>query len=253
METATLANAFPGRFRMAIGHGVPFWVKQMALYPKSPLTSFRECVTAIKDLLNGETLSRDGEYFKFREVTLHEPAPGTPILGGVVGPKSVDLVGEVADGLVVSVLGGPKYVANASERLRAARSAHRRIGDVELPVFAITCLDSDSQVAKHAMRETAAFYLAAVGPTDLTGAYGVNDQLQDMIARGGAEVIAREMPEEWLEWAGIYGSSDHCIQQIEALEAAGATSVDLLFSPHETAEEQMRLAAEILIPRLRSH
>jgi len=63
METATLAGVHPGRLKIAIGHGVPTWTSQMKLRPKSFLNSFRECTSGVKRLLNGETLSEDGEYY----------------------------------------------------------------------------------------------------------------------------------------------------------------------------------------------
>jgi 5,10-methylenetetrahydromethanopterin reductase len=251
MEAATLGNAFPGRFELAIGHGVSIWVRQMGLNHKSPLTSFREGVTAIKRLLAGETVDEEGEYFKFRDVKLHEASPNVPVLGGVIGPKSVDLAGEVADGLIVSVLAGPNYVAQSRNRIETARKQHGRANGALLPVLAITCLDPDVATAKATLRQVAAFYLAAVGPTDLTGAYGVNEHLAGLIAKGGLDAVAGEMPDEWLEWLGIYGSPDHCKDQIQALSDAGATSIALMFSPHETISQQMTHAATHILPRFR--
>ena len=57
MEFATLGRAYPGRFLPGIGHGVPAWTRQMGLYPKSPLRVFREVVTSVRRLVEGETLN----------------------------------------------------------------------------------------------------------------------------------------------------------------------------------------------------
>jgi alkanesulfonate monooxygenase SsuD/methylene tetrahydromethanopterin reductase-like flavin-dependent oxidoreductase (luciferase family) len=54
MEIATLAGAFPGRLYPGIGHGVPVWMKQVGIYPKSVLGTLRESVTGIRRLLAGE-------------------------------------------------------------------------------------------------------------------------------------------------------------------------------------------------------
>ena len=79
MELSTIARLFPGRMMAGIGHGVPAWTQQMGLYPASPLTSMREAVTAIRRLLEGETLTEEGDYFSFDEVVLTHPAEGVKL------------------------------------------------------------------------------------------------------------------------------------------------------------------------------
>ena len=119
MEASTLANAYPGRFTLGIGHGVPAWVAQMHLTPKSVLGSMREAIADVKRLLAGETLSQGGAYYGYERVALTHPAPGLAVLGAAVGPKSVDLCAEIADGMVISVLAGPHYVATVKRTDRA--------------------------------------------------------------------------------------------------------------------------------------
>ena len=119
MEASTLANAYPGRFTLGIGHGVPAWVAQMHLTPKSVLGSMREAITDVKRLLAGETLTQAGAYYGYEDVALTHPAPGLKVLGAAVGPKSVDLCAEIADGMVISVLAGPQYVADGQGTDRA--------------------------------------------------------------------------------------------------------------------------------------
>ena len=38
MEAATLAELFPGRVDIGIGHGMPGWMRQVGAWPASPLT-----------------------------------------------------------------------------------------------------------------------------------------------------------------------------------------------------------------------
>jgi 5,10-methylenetetrahydromethanopterin reductase len=249
MEAGTLAGAFPGRFSLGVGHGVPAWMQQMRLYPKSPLTAMRECLTAVRGLLDGQTVTMEGEYFGFRDVVLQHSAVGLPILAGVVGPKSIRLAVEYANGLVVSALAGPKYVRHARMQMTEAAKAAGRAITPQIPVYAFGCIDPDTNKARAVMRHITAHYLAAMGPTDLTGSYGVNEMLREMILRGGAGAVAREMPDEWLGWLGVSGTPEQCGQQIEALFEAGATSVMLGFVPQESLEQQLELAAREVLPR----
>ena len=250
METATLANAYPGRFTMSIGHGPDVWTKQMGVYPGSILGAMRECLGGVRRLLDGETLKETGEHFAFETIGLEQPAKGLPLLVASVGPKTIELAGSIADGLVVSVLAGPKYVAEARERLATAMQKAGRTGTAQLPVYALASVSRDRAAARAAARASAAFYLWIMGPTLMTGVYGVNDQLRDMLGRGDAALIENEMPDEWLDWLAICGEPDECVDRIRALLDAGASSVDLAFVPAETTREQMELTASEILPNL---
>ena len=99
MEATTLAGAFPGRFdSLGVGHGLPFWMRQMKLYPKSVLTSLREAVIGIRRLARGETLTESGEYYSYDQVKLVHPAPDLKILTAVVQARSMELTAQIADG-----------------------------------------------------------------------------------------------------------------------------------------------------------
>ena len=48
MELATLSALHPGRFMAGLGHGVPSWMGQMGLRPKSLIRSLREAASSIR-------------------------------------------------------------------------------------------------------------------------------------------------------------------------------------------------------------
>lgn len=250
MELATLARAHPGRLLPGIGHGVPAWTQQMGLYPPSPLRTFREVLTSLRRLLDGETLTEDTGTFTYNGVTLTHPAPGLPLYGGVVGPKSLELSGEVADGTVLSVLAGPKYVELAAECAARGMAKAGRTGAHQLPTFTIFAVDDDGEAAKAAVKDTVAFYLAAVGPTALSGAYGANEALAEMLTRGGPDLVAKEMPADWLEAFAVAGTPAECTAKIEALLEAGAASVVLVPTPADRGRPLLEQAAKQILPQI---
>jgi alkanesulfonate monooxygenase SsuD/methylene tetrahydromethanopterin reductase-like flavin-dependent oxidoreductase (luciferase family) len=127
MEATTLAGAFPGRFdSLGIGHGVPYWMRQMKLYPKSVLTSLREAVTGVKRLVRGETITEDGDYYSYDNVTLAHLAPDLKVLTAVVQAKSLELTAKIADGLILSVLAGPMWNMSRRSSPSIGRRAGRR-------------------------------------------------------------------------------------------------------------------------------
>ncbi|MCL4234163.1 MAG: LLM class flavin-dependent oxidoreductase, partial [Deltaproteobacteria bacterium] len=94
-----------------------------------------------------------------------------------------------------------------------------------------------------------AFYLAAVPKSALTDAYGIADELSELV-QGGMERIAAEMPAQWVEDLVITGDPDECAAKIRRLLDAGADSVVLFPMPVERAEEVVRLTAREVLPRL---
>jgi alkanesulfonate monooxygenase SsuD/methylene tetrahydromethanopterin reductase-like flavin-dependent oxidoreductase (luciferase family) len=251
MELATISRMYPGRLLPGIGLGVPGWIRQMGLHPKSQLTAMRECVSSARKLLDGEEVTFAGESFSFDGVKLtHPPAERVPLYMGVIGPKMLQLSGEIADGTVTSVLASPGYIEWTREQLaigagRSGRSDHHRIA-----CFVLFAVDRDGRQAKESLRQIVAFYLAAMGANALTDVYGTSEQLREMVGRGGVETVASEMPDDWLDDLVVAGDPDECAAKIRRYLEAGADSVVIFPTPVERAEEIVELAAREVLPRV---
>jgi alkanesulfonate monooxygenase SsuD/methylene tetrahydromethanopterin reductase-like flavin-dependent oxidoreductase (luciferase family) len=103
MEFASLERMFPGRAIIGIGHGVQSWMAQVGARPASPLTLLREYAIALRALLAGERLTVDGRYVHLDDVALDWPPRSAPLVHAAAsGPRTLRLVGEVADGTVLT-------------------------------------------------------------------------------------------------------------------------------------------------------
>lgn len=251
MEFAAIARMFPGRFRPGIGYGVPAWLDQMGLAQASPLTALRECVTALRRLLDGEELIEQGRVFTFDHVRLTYPPPErVPIDMGLVNAHGLRLSGEIADGTVLSVLASPAYVAWARDRIgegatRGARNDHHRV-----TTYALFSVDRDGRKAKAAVRAAIAFYLSAMPNTALSDVYGITDDVQEILRHGGADELALAMPDRWVEDLAVAGEPDECAEKLKALLAAGSDSVGLWLFPIDDGDAVARLASTEVLPRL---
>jgi alkanesulfonate monooxygenase SsuD/methylene tetrahydromethanopterin reductase-like flavin-dependent oxidoreductase (luciferase family) len=116
MEIATVARLFPQRLVVALGHGVQEWMVQVGAAVDSPMTLLREHTTAVRSLLNGETVEVSGRYVRLDRVTLDWPPAVPPrLLVGARGPKSIALAGEVADGVLLDTVVDAAVVRRARE------------------------------------------------------------------------------------------------------------------------------------------
>lgn len=252
MELATLSRLHPGRVWAGVGLGVPLWLEQMGLKPTSPLTALRECVSSLRRLLDGEEVTDDGRCFRFDAVRLtHRPEEYVPIYMGLVNEKGLRLSGEIADGTVLSVLAGTDYIRWSRGLASAgAQAAGREAGAHRLVTYVLYSVDHDSAKAREAVRDAVAFYLAAMPDNALTQVYGVSDDVRELVARGGTELIARELPDRWLDDLAIAGDPDECAAKLRAFLAAGSDSVGLWLFPTDRGDEIARLTAREVFPRL---
>ncbi|GAA4538461.1 LLM class flavin-dependent oxidoreductase [Pseudonocardia xishanensis] len=249
MEIATLARAHPGRFLPGIGHGVPFWTDQMGLTTKSPLSALTECVTGVQSLLAGETLDVQGRQFTFNSVTATHPVEDPmPILTGVLGPKSLQLSGRIADGTVMSVLAGTTYLEAALGHIHKGMAESGRTEHL-VPTFALFSIAKDGKQAREAVRPALAAYIVAVGAHNaLTGAFGYNDRIAELLE--DPDTLAENLPDEWIDTLAVAGDPDEVTARIAALRTAGATSVVLSPVNADTALDELELAASTVLPQL---
>ncbi|GAB3923038.1 oxidoreductase [Microlunatus endophyticus] len=127
MEIATISRMFPGRFVAGIGHGIQEWMGQAGVRAASPLTLLREQATAIRRLLQGETVTAHGRYVNLDQVRLDwPPAVLPPLMLGGSGPKSVALAAELGDGNLLGNAYTDDEVRAIGEAVRSAKQSAGR-------------------------------------------------------------------------------------------------------------------------------
>jgi alkanesulfonate monooxygenase SsuD/methylene tetrahydromethanopterin reductase-like flavin-dependent oxidoreductase (luciferase family) len=145
MEVATLARLFPGRFEVGIGHGVQDWMAQVGQRVDSPMTLLREYATALRSLLAGERVSTHGRYVHLDDVALDwAPLQVPPLVVGAVGPRTVSLSGELADGTLLTGATSPEEVRRVRVRLDAARAAAAVTQPHKISVYVIAAAGADA-------------------------------------------------------------------------------------------------------------
>jgi 5,10-methylenetetrahydromethanopterin reductase len=224
METATLTSAYPGRFRLGLGTGVLAWLDQQGLPHGKPLAAMRAYIETTRRLLAGEEVHGEFGGFHFDHVKLSFPPPSVaPVYIGATGPKMTQLTGEIADGLLLSVNATPEFF-----KIESGLMADASPGGIAKPIstFAFFSLADTIEEARAKARPVMAFYLSRGGNV-LTEVLGINDALGEL-ARQGAEVVARDMPDEWIDKLAIVGDLDTCLDRLAEFGAAGCSEIALV-------------------------
>ncbi|BCB83584.1 LLM class flavin-dependent oxidoreductase [Phytohabitans suffuscus] len=202
MEVATLDRLFPGRALVGIGHGVQDWMGQVGARVESPVTLLREYGTALRALLGGERVTTEGRYVSLDGVALDWPPPARPpLFVGAVGPRSLRLAGEIADGTLLTGGTTPDEVRRARALVDEGRARRPEgAGDPHAIVVSVH---------------------AATGP--------------DAAARLEAERV--RWGYEALDGRGVAGDAERIAEAIAAWTEAGADTVVLQPTPDEPDPE----------------
>ena len=219
LEIATLAELYPGRITLGIGHGMPDWMRQVGAWPASPLTLLRETLDTVRALLRGETLGTQGRYVQLDDARLEFVPPVTPaVLAGVRGPKSLAVSGAHADGTVLAEPVSPEYLA-------AVRSQIGATGEHRIVAYTNAVVAQDAATARAIARP----YLRYMDGRDVAvhiDPLPFAAELRALAAASGTpEDFAAAMPDEWVDQLALVGTADDVRARIAELHAAGAHGI----------------------------
>jgi alkanesulfonate monooxygenase SsuD/methylene tetrahydromethanopterin reductase-like flavin-dependent oxidoreductase (luciferase family) len=253
METATLARMHPGRFLPGIGHGVAEWMEQLGIRPASWLASLSETTLAVRRLLRGEEVTASGQTVRLTGVKLVQaPEHVPPVSVGVRGEKSLRLAGRDADGTILTEYSSPDYVRWAGEQIAAGAAEAGRTDPHRLTVYvwADVSRDDPGRVRDGLRRVIAeglagGYWTVQSSPVAVPFAAELTAMLED-----GADHLAAEMPDAWLDHFAAAGSPDQVIAAIDRLAAAGADSVVLVAPPTSDPGEWLEAVSRDLLPAL---
>lgn len=251
MEFATLGGAYPGRFMAGLGHGAPGWVRQMGLEPASPMRLLREATSAVRELLDGAEVSRDGDYFRFDRVRLsHAPEVPVPLYLGVHGPASLRMSGELAEGTLLGWFSSPSYVAWARDRIDEGRAKAGRTDPHELVALCVTSISDDyPDGARRDIGAWATPMLAAMTESPQLKASPLGNDLLAFVDPE-REPPERTLPASLLDEFVAAGDITSCRTMVDRLVEAGADRVVLVPNPAgfrstPSMVEQIRAAAAL--------
>jgi F420-dependent oxidoreductase-like protein len=263
LTAATLDTLSHGRFRLGLGvsnadvsegwYGVPF---------AKPLVRTREYVDVVRMALRRERVSYCGEHFRLplsapgemlelRTTPVHE---NLPIYLAAVGPQSLRLAGEIADGWL-GVFSSPTRVAQCLERIRDGRqSTGRGLEGYEVICSVPLVLGPDPHACAEPVRAHVAHFLAMGDPRRNTYlalaerlGYGAEARRVHELARiGDFAAAAATIPFDLVDEVALLGPEDRVADRMRRYAEAGVTILALSPSgPPQQRAELLAVAARI--------
>ncbi len=264
MTAMALASLSGDRFLLGLGvsgpqviegwHGVRF---------ARPLQRLRETVEIVRKVTHGERLIYHGEVY---QVPLPDgegkaltssvpPRPSLPVYLATLGPKSLELTGELADGwLGTSFI--PEHASLFFDPISdGAARAGRTIADIDLQVAAGVVAFSDDVESLIAPRKPGlAFTLGAMGSrqhnfyNDVYQRAGYADmalEVQDLWFKKQREVAAARIPDELILKTNLIGTEEMVRERLRAHRHAGVNTLQV--NPDgQTLDERLATLARLV-------
>ena len=267
MTAATLDTLSGGRFRLGLGvsgpqvsegwHGVRF---------ARPLARTREYVDIVRLALSRERVQYEGQTYrlplpdgpgKALHLMIHPAREHLPIYLAAIGPKNLELAGEIADGWQ-PVFFSAEHADEALGHVRAGRAkAGKDLAGFDVSATVPIVVGDDVAACADPVRPYAALYIGGMGSREQNfyNALAVRMGFADAAARVQDRYLARdydnaaaEVPFEFIDATALLGTADRIAERLQRLAAGGVTTVSL--SPYgDTTDERiatLRTAAEAL-------
>jgi 5,10-methylenetetrahydromethanopterin reductase len=229
-----LEEVAPGRIVMGLGTGSPLILAPQGQPFERPLTRLREYCRVLQPLMRGEEVTFDGETIRLEGARVEDllsqggaiasESKQVPLYLGVTGPRSLELAGRVADGVLLNVCLSTEYVERARSLIeRGAAEAGRQLGDLELGMMIVTSPDVDSAKAKDRARRFIAVYVSMF--PNIAGETGlpleVLDALRAAVRDGGVDAGAALIDDSIVDALTVAGTPDECRARLDAYRQAG--------------------------------
>lgn len=159
MSAASLEELAPGRTRLVLATGNPRALGEMGVSVHHPVTAMREYVAVVRSLWRGKPTTFAGQVHRLRDAPFHVVLENPPPLWiAAMGPRMLELAGEIGDGVVLSGALSPAYIRHSLQSVRAgAERAGREVKSIGTAGFIITSVGRHGDAARREAKTMLAY------------------------------------------------------------------------------------------------
>lgn len=244
MTAATLDVLSGGRFRLGLGvsgpqvsegwHGVRF---------TKPLARTREYVSIVRSVLAREKVAFDGEFFtlplpdgpgKPLQLTVHPTSERIPIYLASIGPKNLELTGELADGWL-AIFYAPDFAHTQMESIAAGRArAGVTMDGFDVVPSVPVVIGDDVEACADVLRANAALYIGGMGSREQNfynqlacrmGFEAEATRIQDLYLDREYRQAAAAVPFAFIDATSLIGPPSRIAERLSAFADSGVTTL----------------------------
>ncbi|GAA4252534.1 LLM class F420-dependent oxidoreductase [Dactylosporangium darangshiense] len=264
MTAATIDKLSGGRFRLGLGvsgpqvsegwHGVRFG---------KPLARTREYVDIVNMALTRKVVEYDGQFYrlplpdgpgKALKLTLHPVRDHVPVYLAAVGPKNLELAGEIADGWL-AIFFAPEFASESLGSIAAGRAkAGKTMDGFEVTAGVPVVFGDDVAMCAELVRPYAALYVGGMGSREqnfynaLATRMGYGEaarEVQDLYLAKRHRDAAAAVPLEFIDRTSLLGSVERVAERLRAYKEAGVTEIStIVFGDADYSISTLRQLAE---------
>jgi 5,10-methylenetetrahydromethanopterin reductase len=271
---ATLDELSRGRAEVVLGIGNLAMLDQYGIEWRGtrPMARLREAHGVIRTLLDEGSIDFEGDFFRYSGVTtaarpVQERVP--LMIGAMGGPRSMELAGEIADGLHTACAYSDDALRYAVHHFEAgAERAGRAADALDMGDSLLGAIAPDPDVARRAGRILAAFYIPSMPPA-LLERHGIDPEevapVNAAFATGDIDRALELTPDAVVDRIMVAGTPDDWVRWLtRAYAPAGLNHALVSFTDPFTLNawagrevaglpdlvEQVRLFGEEVLPQL---
>ena len=227
MSAAGMAAVSDGRFLLGLGVGHAPTVESRDGIPfKQPMTRMRETIQIIKALLSGEEVNFTGKQFKITGASMGAATPKTkvPIYIAALGPQMLEMVGELADGVLMNWT-AVDYLGEAIGHIkRGAEKAGRDPNEIDIAGYVRVAVGDNLTESRVSLRRQVARYASNPFYRNFFAQTGFDKEMSAAaaaLADGNLDKAADSITEEMQDQVAIVGTVEECRVALEKRRAAG--------------------------------
>jgi len=216
---------------MGVGLGGFPWlprigVKVFPVQETKPLRRIKEFLTITKALLDGESISLDGQFFKVVDLKLEgKPNVRPEIFLAAFGPKLLGMAAKLTDGVIISpALMTPEVTA---EKVKFAKAGETGSHTVDVASYILTAVSRDVEHVKKLMKSYyfLVYQVADVLRPEVFEPYGIFpadlEPVKEAWRRKDLAAAGKVIPDAVIEALTLTGDPDHCVDRLRDYRKAG--------------------------------
>ena len=243
MTAQSLDTVSKGRFILGLGVSGPQVVEGLhgASFAK-PLSRLRECVEILRIALAGEKIAFEGEHYLLprpggegKAIRLSQPPrPELPIYLATLGPKSLQMTGELANGWLGTCFLPEHASVFLDDLSTGTKKAGRSLNDIDIQAGGYFEISDDVDGLINKLRPGMTFTLGAMGSAKTNfyndaycraGYEDVAKEVQSLWVAGNRDEAFRQVPDELITMSNFIGTQSMVEERLNAFKAAGVNTL----------------------------